>query len=330
MRRILSLFLIISAQVFLSAEAKAQTPELACPSITIEAKADRLAGLLSSRLACPGAAVTFTAVIAGNTQNDKPTFNWTISSGEIISGQGTFTIKVLPDEAAGSVTATVEVGNVSGLRTECNRQASATIEIALCCLPPCPTLEISCPTDIPQAGKPVPVSINISGGDPNIKPKYHWQVSAEKIVGGQGTPEILVDITDTPRQSVTATVEVDGLPPACDRTRSCSFFWRIGPPVNPSRKFDEYSNVSWISEEVRLANFGIQLEQERGAQGYVIIYGPRGIDQRLERVRKFLIDKRSVEPNRLVLMNGGTNRKAKVELWIRPTGADPPESNPNF
>ncbi len=330
MRRILFLFLIIAAKIFLSAETKAQTPELACPSIKVEFKSERPSGLPSSDLACPGAVITFTAVIAGTAQNETPTFNWTLSSGEIISGQGTSTIRVSADETVGSVTATVEVGNVSAFRTGCDRQASATIEIALCCLPLCPTIEISCPTDLAEAGKPLPVSVNISGGDPGIKPKYHWQVSAGKIVGGQGTPEILVDIADTPGQSITATVEVDGLPPGCDRTRLCSFFWEIGPPVNPSRKFDEYGNVSWISEEVRLANFGIQLEQEPGAQGYVIIYGPRNITQQLARIRKFLIEKRGVEPNRIVLVNGGINRNAKVELWIVPTGAYPPEPNPNF
>jgi len=29
-------------------------------------------------------------------------------------------------------------------------------------------------------------------------------------------------------------------------------------------------------------------------------------------------------------VNGGINRKAKVELWIVPTGAYAPEPNPNF
>lgn len=329
MRRILPLFLIIVAQVFLSVEARAQAPELACPSIRVKVEADSLASVTSG-LACPGTNVTFTADIAGTTRNDQPTFNWTIFGGEIISGQGTSKIRVTADETVGGVKATVEVGNVSTLKAECDHTASAAIELAMCCLRPCPTIEISCPVDTIRAGEPVPVAVNLSYSGPDFKLKYHWQVSGGKIIKGQETAEILVDMTEGIGQVTTATVEIDGLPPECERARSCSFsIADLYTPPSP-RKYDEYGDVSWISEEARLTNFATQLQEQTDAKGYLILYGPRRIDQRLARVRKFLTEQRGIDSNRIVLINGGFNRKAKVELWLVPEGANPPKPNPTF
>lgn len=74
----------------------------------------------------PNGEMTFTANLSGGTQ-DAPTFNWTVSSGEIISGQGTPTITVRAPGQDGNVTATVEVG---GLCAEnCPRSASETAPV---------------------------------------------------------------------------------------------------------------------------------------------------------------------------------------------------------
>jgi hypothetical protein len=195
--------------------------------------------------------------------------------------------------------------------------------------PVCPSLSISCPTDLVLPGETATVSLNISGGS-NLNLRYTWQVSAGKIIGGQGTPVISVDTTGTQGQTTTFTVEVDGLPPECDRTQSCSFRLEIGAPTDPSRKVDEYGKISRVNEERRLAKFGLQLEQEPGAQGYVIAYGPGRVSQSLERARKFLVEKRGIELSRVTLVNGGYNKRTKVELWVRPTGAAAPEPSPNF
>jgi hypothetical protein len=168
--------------------------------------------------------------------------------------------------------------------------------------------------------------VNVSGGDPNLNLKYKWQVSAGKITSGQGTPQITVDIQTG--ETVTATVEVEGLPPECDRTESCSLSIVCDPPE--ARKFDEYSSMSWINEEVRLDNFRVQLQQEPDSQGYIIVYGPRRISQRLKRAQKFLVEKRGIAPPRVVLINGGHNKQPKVEFWMVPTGAAPPKPDPDY
>ena len=90
-------------------------PPVVCPNVSIY---------------CPdtvtlGAPVTFTANISGGTPTVTPTYNWTISAGTIISGQGTPTIQVDTTGLAGqSINATVEVG---GYNLDC--KASCSVQI---------------------------------------------------------------------------------------------------------------------------------------------------------------------------------------------------------
>lgn len=71
----------------------------------------------------PGTSITFEAKLAGVDPSDAPTFNWSVSAGNITSGQNTATITVdTTGMAGGSVlTATVEVG---GLNRVCRDTSS--------------------------------------------------------------------------------------------------------------------------------------------------------------------------------------------------------------
>lgn len=72
--------------------------------------------------------VTYTANVAGGDPDTTPTFNWTVSAGEIISGQGTpsITVDVSDLEPGTSVTATVDVGGYGG---GCSTSSSCTTVI---------------------------------------------------------------------------------------------------------------------------------------------------------------------------------------------------------
>jgi hypothetical protein len=333
MRRILSLFIIVLAQFFLSAGAKAQTQASSCPSVRVESKPEFPVSRFFKDLFCPGGNVTFTATVEGAGAGDALTFNWTVPYGTIMSGQGTATIRVSTSELLNDeITATVEVGGLLSAKPECERRASKTVGLATCCMPPCPTLTISCPTDFPSLVEPVAISLNVSGGEPGLNLKYlkyNWKLSAGKIVAGQGTPQISVDVSETAGESVTATVEVEGLPPECDRTESCSFLWEVYPPT--ARKFDEYGALGRAEEESRLTHFGIQLQEEPDSSGYVIVYGRRDPRQSFNRIRQFLVSRYSIDPHRLVLVEGGRrSKRTAVQLWMVSAGADPPGADPNF
>jgi hypothetical protein len=92
-------------------------PPTVCPNVTVS---------------CPEAAsengpVTFTATLSGGSSNITPSYNWTISAGRIISGQGTPSITVDTTGMAGqTIRANLEVG---GFGTPCPASCAVSIPI---------------------------------------------------------------------------------------------------------------------------------------------------------------------------------------------------------
>lgn len=108
----------------------------------------------------------------------------------------------------------------------------------------CPTIRLSCPAGEAEAV----ISVNVSGADPS-KLTYKWILSPGKIISGQGTPTLNMDLREAGGLTFTVTVEVGGLPQGCPNTASCS---NIYCDVVVSRKFDEYGDLSWEEEKQRL------------------------------------------------------------------------------
>lgn len=257
------------------------------------------------------------ATSASDPDGDTLLYTYTVTGGRI-SGEGANVGWDLTGVTPGTYTASVEVDDGCG----CITFSSTTITVAACpdCMPPCPTLSVSCPSDVDQ-GTPVTFTANVSGGPGSQT--YNWSVSAGTITSGQGTPTITVDTSNQGGQTITATVELGGLDPSCGRTASCSVAVRA--PILP-RKFDEYGNIRFNDEKARLDNFAIQLQNEPTAQGYIIAFGTcDGEGQtRANRARDYLVNTRGVDAGRLVIVDGGCREQLVVELWIKPQGASDP------
>jgi hypothetical protein len=281
-------------------------------------------GTVSTSGNCPTSDNSTVQLSANATDPDGDTLLYTYTTtGGRVTGDGANVSWDLTGVQPGTYTATVEVDDGCG----CMAYSSTTVTVAECgdCIPPCPTIEISCPTDLVTAGSPATVSVNVSGGG-SYNVTYNWSVSAGTITGGQGTPSITIDTTGLAGQTVTATVELGGLPPTCDRTRSCSFSIQGLPPPLECRKFDEYADLRFNDEKARLDNFAIQLQQEPGSQGYYVIFGSCDgeADQRSARAVDYLVNNRQIDRNRITVVNGGCRETLTVELWICPTGAAAP------
>ena len=262
--------------------------------------------------------------------NDTLLFTWTVSGGRL-SGQGKAVTWDLSGVAPGSYTASVVVddGNQHAVN------GSSTVTVANCtdCKPPCPQLSVSCPSDVPE-GTPITFNARVDG-DANVT--YNWSVSAGTIESGQGTSSITVSTGGLGSQTVTATVELGGLDPSCSKTASCSTSV-IPPPAQPV-KFDEYGDIRFNDEKARLDNYAIQLQNQPGAQAYIIGYGTCSGDglcthtscivaqKRIERAKDYLVNTRGIDAGRIVTVDGGCRADVSVELWIVPTGATPPSAN---
>lgn len=190
----------------------------------------------------------------------------------------------------------------------------------------CPALSVSCPEMI-SGGTPVTFTANV-GGPAELTPTYKWTVSAGTITSGQGTSSITVDTAGVDN-SLTATVEVGGLPESCRNSASCSagiFRCRL-------TKIDEYGNISFNDEKARLDNFAIELLNDPTAVGYLVGYGGRRSRrgealERLERAKRYLVAVRAVPADRLVTSDGGYREEVTVELWAPPAGAALPVASP--
>src|SRR5205823_13376428 len=132
------------------------------------------------------------SLAANASDPDGDTLLYTYSTtGGRITGDGANVSWDLTGVQPGTYTATVEVDDGCG----CVAFSSTSVTVAGCtnCIPPCPTVNISCPTDQLTAGTPATVSVTLGGGNASATVTYNRSVSAGKISGGQGTPTITVD-----------------------------------------------------------------------------------------------------------------------------------------
>jgi hypothetical protein len=266
---------------------------------------------------------------ANATDPDGDTLLYTYStSGGRITGEGPNVSWDLTGVQPGTYTATVEVDDGCG----CMSFSSTTVTVQNpgpdCCRPPCPEISISCPTGDVTVGSPATVSVDVrGGGNPSVT--YNWSVSSGQISSGQGTPSITIDTTTLGGQTVTATVEIGGLPPECDRTRSCSF--TVSTPEQPKcRIFDTYNDLRFNDEKARLDNFAIQLQQEPDAIGYYAIWGScEGEGQRrADRAVAYLVNTRGIDASRIrTVVDPNCRETLTVELHICPPNATPTPQN---
>jgi hypothetical protein len=268
---------------------------------------------------------------ANATDPDGDTLLYTYSTtGGRITGDGPNSTLDLTGVAPGTYTVTVEVDDGCG----CIAFTSTTVTVERCtCIPAppaCPTVSVSCP-DTGTIGQPVTFTANVSGGDPAVTPTFNWTVSAGTISSGQGTSSITVDTTGVAGgTTITATVDVGGYDRSCSTSSSCTVSFRTIPTA---RKIDEYGNIRFNDEKARLDNFAIELQNDPTAQGYLICYGGRrgrtGEGQRrCDRAKDYLVNTRGISGDRIVTVDGGYKEDLTVELWVVPSGANPPTASP--
>ncbi len=89
----------------------------------------------------------------------------------------------------------------------------------------CPRITVTCPDARPGENKPIRFKARVIGGKPGSDISYNWSVSKGTISQGQGTAVIEVEVTGVDLEGLTATVELGGVDPNCNRAASCA--WAI-------------------------------------------------------------------------------------------------------
>jgi len=266
------------------------------------------------------------AATARATDGAQLRYRWTVNGGRL-RGDGPSPNWDLAGTQPGVYQAVVEVDD--GRDLSCVAFSSISI-VVLDCPPPraqpvCPTVNVSCP-EAASENAPVTFTANVSGGTPapGMTPSFNWTISAGRITSGQGTPSITVDTTGLSGQTVRATLDIIGFGTPCPASCSVSI-----PIINKPRKFDEYYDIARNDEKARLDNYAIQLQQEPGSQGYVIVYpsrkaGGSQAQERSQRIVDYLVNTRGIDTHRVTTVMGPAREGWLVELWVVPEGAPPP------
>jgi hypothetical protein len=103
-------------------------------------------------------------------------------------------------------------------------------------------------------------------------------------------------------------------------------------------RFDEFGDIKCEDEYARLDNFAVQLQQEPQARGVIMFYGgqtfrgklpKRGeAEARAARLKPYLVERRGIPSDRLVVVNGGYKETWQVTLRIIPPGIETPGASP--
>lgn len=90
----------------------------------------------------------------------------------------------------------------------------AAVFIELCC----PSFNLNCPQDSPQAGERITFSVSTTEKEPG----FQWEITEGRIVSGQWTSSIIVDTAGLEGKTVTATIELSVGHQSHTNAQSCS------------------------------------------------------------------------------------------------------------
>jgi len=193
----------------------------------------------------------------------------------------------------------------------------------------CPVVSIEGTGAIPS-GEVLKLSAKLSP-ESDKQPEFKWEISAGRITSNPKASTILVDTAGLGDQLIITTVKVIGIQTNC--SMEASFLTKIYRVIVENMAFDEYGDIKFIDEKPRLDNFAIQVQNEPGSRGYLIVYAgqrtyPHEAAERLNRAKNYLVRVRHIPPERIITVDGGHRRELLVILWVVPVGVSLPSGDP--
>lgn len=90
--------------------------------------------------------------------------------------------------------------------------------------------------------------------------------------------------------------------------------------------FDQYGHLSFSDEKARLDNFVIQMREHFG-RGALVVLGEnaaarRKLMKRAQRAKRYLVRTRGLEPQRLLILDGGYREKTVMQLHLYPLAGE--------
>jgi hypothetical protein len=267
-----------------------------------------------------GANANFSVAVTPGNKNAA--YNWVVTAGRVIKGQGTAAIEVeTPTNYDGTLTAMVEVTGISAnaLAANCSTPVKVTKKVYIDAKP---DLKINCPDSVITAGQKVVF-------EAMLRPKseratYNWTVSWGTIVKGQGTPSIEVETPADGEGNLTATLEIGGNIYFESITDSCTVHVSIPPRA---RLLDEFAHSTQGYIKMMLdGTIFLELQNDPAAQGYIVIFPKTPREKAaIERIIRNQIKVRRFDATRITMIDGPKNVRSTIQFWIVPAGAEMPK-----
>ncbi len=214
--------------------------------------------------------------------------------------------------------------------------------------PPCPTPTVRpedvayCPhvyawvagsTYVPRPSGPVSFKASVSVNDKKVIPTFEWSVSQGRIVEGQGTDTIAVELPEGASGAVVARVQLEGYSLECPVASSAAHAkTTVGVP---RLKFDEFGDIRMGDTKARLDHLAVELQNNPTLQAHLVVYGgrngPRGqAARRALQLKTYLVTTRGLDAARIFTVEGGFRDELSGELWVSPPGTPAPPVRPTI
>lgn len=212
--------------------------------------------------------------------------------------------------------------------------------------PPCPTPAVRpdevayCPgvwvrgsAYIPRPSGPLSFKAAVSVNAGKVSPTFAWTVSQGRIVEGQGTDTIAVELPEGASGEVLARVELQGYSLECPVGSSAAY---AKTTVGVTHfKLDEFGDIRQGDTKARLDNLAVELQNNPALQVHLVVYGGRNgsrgqAARRALQLKTYLTDTRSIDAARVFTVEGGFRDELSAELWVSPLGTPAPPARPTI
>ena len=195
----------------------------------------------------------------------------------------------------------------------------------------CPRVSVRGGTYVPRPSGPLSFRADLSVNVRKVSPTFSWSVSQGRVVEGQGTEKIAVELPEGARGEVVARVEVHGFSLECPVEGTAAY---AKTTVGVTHfKLDEFGDIRSGDTKARLDNLAVTMQEDPTMQAYFVVYGgrtgPRGqAARRAASLKDYITNTRGIDPARIFTVEGGFRDELSAELWLSPQGAPAPPARP--
>jgi hypothetical protein len=189
---------------------------------------------------------------------------------------------------------------------------------------PCPTINLLGPAGISDADEPIVFTAALSKEAEKFNLKYVWTVSTGEIAEGQGTLALKVLQKDF-HETLTASLEIIGLPKQCESTASVSVY--ICRPLN-FVQIEEFSIPASQIDKVRLDNLLNELQNQPATIAYIFERFERKISQntierKVQKIADYLIKEKGIEKDRFIISIAESDKNLTQYFIVPPDAPSP-------